>query len=209
MLFNQCRSGPSHRVRIVLTLKCVEYQYIAIDIRAGKQREDAYLAINPQGLVPALKADGRILTQSGPIIEWLEETYPEPALLPDNPWERAMVRSMASVIGSDTQPLNNLRVRSHLRDRLHIDSRDIEEWAFRWIAEAFDALEHMVAQFGDGFCFGDSPTLADVYLVPQVAMSGRLGFDMTPYPRLTEVATVAGQHPAFHAARPEAQPDWS
>jgi maleylpyruvate isomerase len=208
-LYNQCRSGPSYRVRIALEMKGIEYRYVAVDIRSGAQRSDDFLSLNPLGLVPALQVDGRTLTQSGAIIEWLEETYPQPALLPTDSWDRAIVRGMAALIGADIQPLNNLRVQSHLRDRLGIDDARVQDWVARWIDEGFGALEKMVRQHRGMYCFGDLPTLADIYLVPQAGMARRLGLDVSGYRALAEIAETAGRHPAFQAARPDAQPDWT
>lgn len=208
-LYNQCRSGPSYRVRIALALKNVRYRYVAVDIRAGEQRSPEFLAINPQGLVPAIDTGKRVLTQSGAIIEWLEDRFPQPSLFAEDPEANAVIRGMAAIIGSDMQPLNNLRVQSHLRDRLHSNEAVIKEWIWRWFEEGFEALESLVSTYGDGYCFGNRPTVADVYLVPQVAMSERLGFDISAYPNLAAASKLAGRHPAFRAARPEVQPDWS
>jgi maleylacetoacetate isomerase len=208
-LYNQCRSGPSHRVRIALALKGLGYDYVPIDIRRGAQHSDDFVSLNPQGLVPALCVDGRVLTQSGPIIEWLEEQHPSPSLFPADAWDRAIVRSMSAVIGSDIQPLNNLRVQAHLRERLSIDDQRISAWVFRWMADGFTALERLVERHRGDYCFGDNPTTADVYLVPQVCMAERLGFDMSAYPVLSALASFAQTHPAFRTARPEIQPDWS
>ena len=209
ILYNQCRSGPSYRVRIALAFKNIEYRYVAVDIRAGAQRAQEFLAINPQGLVPAFDTGNQTLTQSGAIIEWLEDCFPHPPLFPEDPGARATVRAMAAIIGSDTQPLNNLRVQSHLRGRLNGGETSMKEWVFRWFREGFEALEILVSRHGDGYCFGDRPTVADVYLVPQVAMAERLEFDMVAYPNLIAASHLCRQHPAFYAARPEAQPDWS
>ncbi len=208
-LYNQCRSGPSHRVRIALALKGIDYDYVAVDIRAGEQHSDEFLSVNPQGLVPALKVDGQILTQSGAIIEWLEERFPTPALLPADAWGRSVVRSMAAVIGGDIQPINNLRIQAHLRNRFAADDNGIRDWVHRWIREGFDALQILVERHGEGWCFGDVPTLADIYLVPQAGFAKRFAFDMSHYSTLCQVVDTASDHPAFAAARPEAQSDWS
>ncbi len=208
-LYNQCRSGPSHRVRIALALKGERYQYIAIDLRAGAQLGDDYRAINPQGLVPALEVEGRILTQSAAIIEWLDETRPEPPLFPADPWARGIVRGMAAVIGSDIQPLNNLRIQAYLRGELALDEGQVRAWVHRWIADGFAALEQLVERHGAGWCFGDAPTVADIYLAPQAAMAARLDFDMKPFVRLNAVVERCADHPAFVAAHPSSQPDWS
>lgn len=208
VLYNQCRSGPSHRVRIALALKGVDYEYVPVDLRGGAQRSDEFLAVNPQGLVPVLIADDQVLTQSSAILEWLEERFPLPPLLPEDHRERAIVRGMAALIGSDIQPLNNLRVQAHLRDRFKLTEDNVRQWVHKWIAEGFDALERRIEQFGGTFCFGDLPTLADVYLVPQVGFARRQQFDLSPYPRIIRVADNADRHEAFLAATPSAQPDW-
>jgi maleylpyruvate isomerase len=208
-LYNQCRSGPSYRVRIALALKSAPYEYIAVDLRAGAQRSGGFLAVNPQGLVPALEVEGRILTQSAAIIEWLDETRPDPPLFPADPWERAVVRGMAAVIGSDIQPLNNMRVQAYLRGELSLDEAQVGQWVHRWIGEGFAALEKLVDRHGAGWCFGDAPTVADIYLAPQAVMAARLGFDITPFARLSAVVDRCAAHPAFAAAHPSNQPDWS
>ncbi|MCP5144423.1 MAG: maleylacetoacetate isomerase [Gammaproteobacteria bacterium] len=208
-LYNQCRSGPSHRVRIALAMKGIDYEYVAIDLRAGAQRSDGFRKINAQGFVPALDVDGVVLTQSSAILEWIEESFPAPPLLPADPLARAHVRSMAAVIGSDVQPLNNLRIQACLRDELHAGDAHVRQWVQRWIAEGFDVLEQRIERFGGTFSFGDQPTLADIYLIPQVGMADRQGFDRSSYPRIAAVCTNAARHEAFAAADPARQPDWS
>jgi maleylpyruvate isomerase len=207
VLYNQCRSGPSYRVRIALNLKGVAFDYVAIDLAGGEQRGPAYTDLNPQGLVPSLKIDGALLTQSGAILEYLEERFPAPPLLPAGATDRALVRGMAAVIGSDIQPLNNLRIQAHLKSS-GADEKALSAWTSRWIAEGFSALEALVARHGGAFCFGDSVTLADLYLVPQVTTALRLNVDVVRYTRLWDVFQRAGELPAFAAARPNLQPDW-
>jgi maleylpyruvate isomerase len=192
-----------------MAIKNLAYEYVAVDLRAGEQSSEKFRSVNPQGLVPALIVDDQVLTQSSAIIEWLEERFPSPSLLPQDPWDRAIVRSMAATISSDIQPLNNMRVQAHLREQLDAADEYIERWVHRWIREGFDALEMQLQRHAGSFGFGDRPTLVDVYLVPQAGMAERLGFDLAPYPRLLEVVQNAGQHAAFLAAQPAAQPDWN
>lgn len=201
------RSGASYRTRIALNLKGIAYETRPIDLVGGAQRSDAYLALNPQGLVPALEADGRVLTQSPAIIEWLEETRPDPALLPADAESRAVVRAMTSLINCDVQPLNNLRVLRALKADFGADQAATDRWAGRWITAAFEALESMIARHGDGWAFGDSPGMADCSLIPQVYSARRFDTDLAAFPHILAVAERAEAHPAFVAAHPDNQPD--
>ena len=207
ILHGYWRSGTSYRTRIALNLKGLAYETAPVDLRTGEQTSGAYLALNPQGLVPALETDdGLVLTQSPAILEWLEETHPEPPLLPSDAAGRAQVRAMAAVIGCDIHPLNNLRVLKAVRG-LGADQAGVDAWAGQWIIEGFTALEALVARHGDGWCFGGSPTLADCYLMPQLYSARRFNVDLVAFPRLLEIETRAEAHPAFIAALPENQPD--
>ena len=172
-----------------------------------RSRSAAFVALNPQGMVPALEVDGAVLTQSPAILEWLEETHPNPALLPANPLDRAHVRAMSAVIGCDIHPLNNLRVGKALRDTFGADQAAVDAWAGRWILPGFEALEALVARHGGGWCFGDAPTLADCYLIPQIYSARRFNVPLEAFPRLLAIDTAATVHPAFIAAHPDAQPD--
>lgn len=201
------RSGTSYRVRIALNFKGVTYEQVAHDLRRGDQKDLAYLALQPQGLVPALEADGQVLIQSPAILEWLEERYPDPPLLPQDVWGRAQVRAMAAIIGCDIHPLNNLRILKALKNDLGADQAAINNWIARWISDGFTALETMTGDHGGAFLFGDGPTLADVYLVPQIYSAERFGVDLSPFPRLTAAAAAAREIPAFAAADPAVQPD--
>lgn len=199
------RSGTSYRTRIALNLKGVAYEQVGIDLRSGAQRSEAFLALNPQGLVPALETDdGHILTQSPAILEWLDEIHPDPPLLPNAPVERAIVRGMAATIACDIHPLNNLRILNAVRE---LDADAVPVWTARWIAAGFAALELMIARHGQGFAFGATPTLADCHLVPQVYSAERFGVDLAPYPLLLAAAEHARAHPAVAAAHPDRQPD--
>lgn len=206
ILHGYWRSGTSYRTRIALNLKGLDYRQAPIDLRTGAQKSDSYLALNPQGLVPALEVDGQVLTQSPAILEWLEETHPEPALLPKDAAGRAVVRAMSALIGCDVHPLNNLRVLKAIK-ALGADQDASDQWARQWIAEGFAALEALVARHGRGWCYGDQPTLADCYLVPQIYSAKRFNADLTPYPHLLAIDERAQAHPAFQAAHPDQQPD--
>ena len=207
ILHGYWRSGTSYRTRIALNLKGLAYETALVDLRTGEQRSDAYRALNPQGLVPALETDdGLVLTQSPAILEWLEETHPTPALLPSLPAERASVRAMAALIGCDIHPLNNLRVLKAVKD-LGADQAATDAWAGRWISDGFAALEALVVRHGEGWCFGGAPTLADCYLIPQIYSARRFNVDLDAFPRLLAIEAAAEAHPAFQAAHPDRQPD--
>ena len=208
-LYNFFRSGTSHRLRIALNLKGVSAEYIAVDLRTEEHLKEAFKSLNPQGLVPALVHDDQVLIQSPAIIEWLEERYPTPALLPQDADQRAHVRALAAMVGCDIHPLNNRRVLEYLRHQFKADEAAINTWCANWISAGFDALEALLkadTQRGR-FCFGDSPTLADVYLVPQVESARRFKVDMTQWPLITGVDAVCMQLEAFQKAAPMQQPD--
>ena len=208
ILHGYWRATAPYRVRIALNLKGIAYDDAPVDLLTARQRGDAYRALNPQALVPALEADGVVLTQSGAILEWLEETHPQPPLLPKAPGDRAVVRAMAAIVACDIHPLNNLRVLQALDGLgIPIGSPEQRAWGGRWINEGFGALEPMVARHGSGFAFGAVPTLADCCLIPQIWASQRFGVDLSLYPALAAVAAEAGAHPAFLAAHPDRQPD--
>lgn len=206
ILHGYWRSGTSYRVRIALALKGLAYTQVTHDLRRGEQRSDAYRALNPQRLVPALEADDAVLTQSPAILEWLEERHPDPPLLPRDLADRAIVRAMAATVGCDIHPLNNLRVLDAIRG-LGADGEAVSRWIARWIGDGFAALEAMIGRHGAGFAFGDQPTLADCYLVPQVYSAERFGVDLSPYPRLLAATEHARALTAFAAAHPDRQPD--
>ena len=206
-LHSAWRATAPYRVRIGLALKGVAYDYAAVDLLAGEQREPAYRAVNPQGLAPALDlGDGHILTQSLAILEWLEETRPQPAILPRSALDRAVVRAMANIVACDIHPLNNTRVGRKLKE-LGIDNAAVSAWITGWITEGFDALEPMVARHAGMFSFGDSPTIADCCIVPQVYSADRFNMDMAAWPAIAGVAERTAMHPAFAAAHPSRQPD--
>lgn len=207
ILHGYWRSGASYRVRIALNLKGLSYDLAAHDLRQGAQKAADYVALNPQGMVPALQIDDQVLIQSPAILEWLDEAYPQPPLLPDDALDRAHVRAMAAVIGCDIHPLNNLRVLGALRKDFGADQATVDAWAARWITPGFDALEALVARDSGAFCFGDTPTLADCYLIPQLYSARRFNIDTAAWAGLTAIETCALAHPAFAAAHPDRQPD--
>ncbi|MBR0716374.1 maleylacetoacetate isomerase [Bradyrhizobium liaoningense] len=201
------RSSAAYRVRIALNLKGLAATHLPHHLRKGEQSAPAYIAINPQGLVPALENDaGAILTQSLAIIEWLDETHPAPALLPKDPLWRAKVRAFAQAIACDTHPVQNLKVLSRLRE-LGLAEDKVQEWA-AWVnREGLSACETLVKDGAGPFCFGDAPTLADLCLVPQLGNARRFGVDVSAYPRLLKAEAAAKALPAFIDAAPERQPD--
>ena len=207
ILHGYWRSGAAYRTRIALELKGLSCEQQGHDLRTGAQKDPAYVALNPQGMVPALKVDGAVLTQSPAILEWLEETHPAPALLPSDAVGRAHVRAMAALIGCDIHPLNNLRVGKALREGFGADQAAVDAWAARWIVPGFEALEALVARHGAGWSYGDAPTLADCYLIPQIYSAGRFNVPLDAFPRLLAIDEAAKSHPAFVAAHPDNQPD--
>ena len=204
-LFTYYRSTSSYRVRIALALKGLDYQALPVNLLKGEQRGEQYLALNPQGRVPALRTDGgELLVQSPAIIEYLEEVYPQPALLPTSAEARAKVRGVAAIIGCDVHPLHNVSVLNQLRQLGH-DENQVNQWIGHWISQGLTAIEQLIGD--DGFCFGATPGLADVYLIPQLYAAERFNIDLADYPRIRRVAALAEQHPAFQKAHPARQPD--
>ncbi|MBL8514448.1 MAG: maleylacetoacetate isomerase [Betaproteobacteria bacterium] len=210
ILHDYFRSSAAYRVRIALNLKGLAPERRFVHLLQGEQRNAGYRAVNPQGLVPALEDGGRVFTQSLAIIEYLDETHPEPALLPNAPADRAWVRAFAQAAACDIHPLNNLRVLNYLRDTLGHDEPTRNAWYAHWIREGFLAMEAMLAarQLPSAFCFGDAPTLADVCLIPQVANAQRFKCPMDDYPLIRAIHERAMALPAFDLAQPSKQPDF-
>ena len=207
VLHGYWRSGTSYRTRIALNIKGRDYRQEPVDLREGVQKSEAYRALNPQGLVPALETPDGVLTQSSAIIEWLDERYPASPLFPVDPAERAVVRAMALAVACDIHPLNNLRVLKYLTGELGVDQQGTDRWAGTWIATGFDALEAMVATHGGRFAYGDTLTAADCHLVPQVYSAERFNVDCSRWPRLLRAVENARAEPAVAAAHPDRQPD--
>lgn len=208
-LYNFFRSGTSHRLRIALNLKGLKYEYLPVDLRTEQHLKPAFKALNPQGLVPALVDEGRVLIQSPAIIEWLEERHPEPALLPSSPEARARVRALAAIVGCDIHPINNRRILEYLRNQLHCDEAAINAWCATWISAGFDALEALLAAdtTRGNYCFGQTPSIADVYLIPQVESARRFKVDMARWPLISAIDAACHKLDAFRMAVPTAQPD--
>lgn len=206
-LYSHWRATAPYRVRIGLALKSLDYDYVAVNLAQNDQHQARYRAVNPQRLTPALDlGDGAVLTQSLAILEWLDETHPEPPLLPADPLSRARVRAMAGVVACDIHPLNNLRVNRAL-SAMDVSEPRRAKWIERWIVDGFNVLEAMVAEHSRGFAFGDKPTLADCLLIPQIYSAKRYKVDLEPYPAIRSVADRTAEHPAFVAAHPDNQPD--
>jgi maleylacetoacetate isomerase len=208
-LYGYFRSSAAFRVRIALNLKGLAYEGASIHLRRGDQAQAGFLAVNPQGLVPALETDGQILIQSIAVIEYLDETHPEPPLLPRDAAGRARVRALAAIVACDIHPLNNLRVLRYLHRPLGQDQTAIETWYNHWIDAGFQALESKLA--GDArtgaFCHGDAPGLADIALVPQVVNAERYELDLAPYPTINRIFENCIKLDAFADAHPNRQPD--
>ncbi|MFJ7313413.1 maleylacetoacetate isomerase [Pseudomonas sp. NPDC098747] len=207
-LYTYYRSTSSYRVRIALALKGLDYQALPVNLIAapgGEHRQPAYLAINPQGRVPALRTDdGELLIQSPAIIEYLEERYPQVPLLPEDLAARAHVRGVAAVIGCDVHPLHNVSVLNRLRQSGH-DESQVTQWISHWISQGLATVEQLIGD--SGFCFGEWPCVADVYLIPQLYAAERFNVSLEAYPRIRRVSALAAEHPAFIQAHPSNQPD--
>ncbi|MBA4489300.1 maleylacetoacetate isomerase [Paracoccus sp. S1E-3] len=203
------RSSSSYRCRIAFNLKGIQPDFVPVNLRAGEQRDPAFLAMNPQGLLPALDTGRGVLTQSLAIIEWLDETRPAPPLLPADPVQRAAVRAFAQIIACEIHPLQNLRVLNFIKQNYGLDQDGADAWARHWIAEGLTACEAIAARrsHGGAFTFGDTPGLADICLIPQLFSADRFGLDSASWPRLREIRAACDALPAFADAHPARQPD--
>ncbi|MFC7435163.1 maleylacetoacetate isomerase [Hydrogenophaga bisanensis] len=208
-LHNFWRSGTSHRTRIALNLKGLSYEYIAVHLGKEAHLTEAFKAVNPQQLVPALDTGEQVLIQSPAIIEWLEEKYPTPALLPQDADGRARVRALAAIVGCDIHPINNRRILETLRKSFGADEAAINAWCGTWITAGFDAYEALLAADAQrgAFSFGHTPTIADVYLIPQIESARRFQVDLSRWPLIAGVEQACMALPAFQAAAPARQPD--
>jgi maleylpyruvate isomerase len=208
-LYNFFRSGTSHRLRIALNLKGLNVDYVPVDLRREQHLQAAFKAIHPQGLVPALVDGDQVLIQSPAIIEWLEEKYPTPALLPKGLGDRARVRALAALVACDIHPINNRRILEYLRKHFGADEAAIHAWCAEWITAGFDAFEALLAAdpARRDYCFGSQPGLADVYLVPQVESARRFKVDLARWPHISAVDAACAQLEAFDRAAPMRQPD--
>jgi maleylpyruvate isomerase len=206
VLHDYWRSSAAFRVRIALNLKGLAYTSVPHDLRTGEQGTAEYRAIAPHALVPALRHDGGTIVESLAIIEWLDARWPDPALVPADPDAAARVRAMALLVACDIHPLNNLRVMDVLRDDFGASCAEVTRWMAHWMGEGLAALEVLVAEGGGQYCHGDTPTIADCCLVPQLFNARRFAVDLAPYPRLVAIEQAALQHQAFAAAHPSAQP---
>ena len=208
-LYNFFRSGTSHRLRIALNLKGITTDYVAVDLRVEAHLKEAFKSVNPQQLVPALDTGEQVLIQSPAIIEWLEEKYPTPALLPAQAEERAHVRALAAIVGCDVHPINNRRILETLRKQFGANEDAINAWCATWIGAGFDAYETLLAadtQRGR-FSFGDRPGLADVYLIPQIESARRFKVDLSRWPLIAGIEQACNALEAFQKAAPSMQPD--
>lgn len=204
-LFTYYRSTSSYRVRLALALKGLAFTALPVNLLQGEQGSPAFRETNPHGRVPVLRLDsGEVITQSSAIIEYLEECYPRPPLLAASAELRARQRAVAALIGCDIHPLHNVSVLNRLRAMGHAES-EVAEWIRWWIGEGLAAVEQMVD--GQAFCFGETPSVADVYLLPQLYAARRFNLDLAPFPCLTRIEAHALEHSAFQAAHPDAQPD--
>jgi maleylpyruvate isomerase len=201
------RSGAAYRVRIALALKGLTYEQVNHDLRTGAQGAAEYAALNPQKLVPALEVDGQVLTQSTAIIEWLDERFPDPPLLPADPIARAQVRAVVMAIAADTHPLHNLRVHKRLREQFGADEDAVAAWNRHWIAEGLGAAERLFRSYGRIVGWGDAPTMADCFIVPALYSANRFGVDTSSFSSLAAAAEAVAALPAVQAAHPNAQPD--
>ncbi len=208
-LYDYAFSSAAYRARIALNLKGIAYEHVIISLLKGEQSSAAYKAINPQALIPTLEDGGYVIGQSLAIVEYLDEIYPSPPLLPSYPAEKARVRQIAYEIACDIHPVNNMRVRAQLKAMGHADDEIMTKWYAHWITVGFAALEKQLSgskQTG-AYCHGDTPTLADICLVPQMANAYRFKVPVDAFPTLVRIDKTCREHPAFAAAAPEKQPD--
>ncbi len=207
-LYGYFRSSAAYRVRIVLNLKGIDaqHEYVHLVRDGGEHKKPGFLAVNPQGLLPALETDsGGILLQSLAILDYLEETHPEPPLLPSYPFDRAQVRALCQMVACEIHPLNNLRVMQYLKNELSHEQEVVDVWYRHWVTSGFQAIEQVIGD--DGYCTGGGVTLADACLLPQIYNARRFNTDLSAFPRILKVEETCGSLPAFEQAHPGNQPD--
>lgn len=208
-LYNFSRSSASYRVRIIANLKGITYDYASINLMRGESRQPAYEALNPQGRVPALEDNGRLIPQSMAICEYLEETHPKPSIFPTDPFGRARVRALALMVACEIHPIAGGRAQSYLGTLLNADSNKRAEWGRHWMSEGFREIEALLTKSAETgrFCHGDTPTIADAFLIPQVYNAERAGVDLAQFPTIRRIYQECNNLEAFAEAAPERQPD--
>jgi maleylacetoacetate isomerase len=208
-LYNFSRSSASYRVRIVANLKGLNYDYVSVNLIRGESRQPSYEAINPQGRVPAMEDNGRLIPQSMAICEYLEETHPHPPILPADPFGRARVRAIALIVACEIHPTSGGRAQSYLTTLVGADANKRAEWGRHWMTEGFREIEALLSGSSDTgrFCHGDTPTMADAFLIPQVYNAERAGVVLTAFPTISRIYRQCNQLEAFAKAAPENQPD--
>lgn len=206
-LYSYWRSSAAYRVRIALNLKGLDYEVATVNLLADEKEKQTYRQLNPQGLVPMLVDDDVTITQSTAIVEYLEERYADPALLPTDEQSRAEVRSLCQIVACDIHPLNNLRVLNYLKSEFSADQDRVDDWYRHWIASGFEAIEQKLKVTRGEYAMGNDISLADVYLVPQVYNARRFQCDLSPFANIVDVTGRLEQIPAFIDAAPENQLD--
>ncbi|TMP08151.1 maleylacetoacetate isomerase [Pseudoalteromonas sp. S3178] len=205
-LYSYFRSSAAYRVRIALNLKAIDYDLAIVNLLKSQQLDEGYLAVNPQGLLPALETEEGYLAQSLAILEWLDETYPQSPIIAGSAWQKAKIRNISYAIACDIHPVNNLRVLKYLSNELNVDDEAKNKWYRHWIEVGFEKIEFMLSDSSD-YCVGDQPTLADICLVPQVFNAIRFEVDMAAYPKIAAIYERCNKLAAFDDAAPQNQPD--
>lgn len=205
-LYSYFRSSAAYRVRIALNLKAIDYDLAIVNLLKSQQLDEGYLAVNPQGLLPALETEEGYLAQSLAILEWLDETYPQSPIIAGSAWQKAKIRNISYAIACDIHPVNNLRVLKYLSNELNVDDEAKNKWYRHWIEIGFEKIELMLSDSSD-YCVGDQPTLADICLVPQVFNALRFKVDMAAYPKIAAIYERCNKLAAFDDAAPQNQPD--